>query len=265
LKPNPVKRALREGRPQVGTWLSLGSAFAARFLARTGLPWLTVDMEHTHTDIQTAALMFGAIADAGCVPLARVSCCRHDLIKSVLDCGAMGIVVPMVMNPEEARSAVAAAKYPPVGNRSLGGGLHALNYGASADDYYLRADNEVLVVIQTEHIKAVEIADEIYSVPGIDAVFVGPNDLAASLRDETGKAPSKEMMEQTLTRIREACARNKVASGLHVQTIEQAKRRIDEGWQFIAVASELKFMLQGASEVARQIHPELGTGELAKY
>ncbi len=96
-------------------------------------------------------------------------------------------------------------------------------------------------------------------------MFVGPNDLAASLRDETGKAPSKELMEQTLTRIREACARNKVASGLHVQTVEQAKRRIDEGWQFIAVASELKFMLQGASEVARQIHPELGAGELAKY
>lgn len=265
MKANPVKQALKAGKPQVGTWLSLGSAFAARFLARSGLPWLTVDMEHTHTDIQTAALMFGAIADGGCVPLARVPCCRHDLIKGVLDCGSMGIVVPMVMDPEEARLAVAAAKYPPLGNRSVGGGLHALNYGASADDYFLKADNEVLVVIQTEHIRAVEIADEIYSVPGIDAVFVGPNDLAASLRDERGTPPTKEVMEATLTRIREACARNGVPSGLHVQTVEQAKRRIDEGWQFIAVASELKFMLQGANEVARAIHPELVAGELAKY
>jgi 4-hydroxy-2-oxoheptanedioate aldolase len=265
LKTNPVKRALKDGKPQVGTWLSLGSAFAARFMARTGLPWLTVDLEHTHTDIQTAALMFGAIADAGCVPLARIHCCRHDLIKSVLDCGAMGIVVPMVMNAEEARTIVAAAKYPPLGNRSVGGGLHALNYGATADDYFLKADHEVLVVIQTEHIDAVEIADEIYSVPGIDAVFVGPNDLAASLRDEKGIAPTKEVMEATLTRIREACRRHGVASGLHVQTIEQAKRRIDEGWQFIAVASELKFMLQGASEVAKAIHPELAAGEMARY
>ena len=82
MKRNPVKKALKEGRPQVGTWLSLGNVVAARFLARTGLPWLTVDMEHTHTDIQTAALMFGAIADAGCVPLARVQEGRHDLIKS---------------------------------------------------------------------------------------------------------------------------------------------------------------------------------------
>src|SRR5262249_6493624 len=86
LKPNPVKRALKAGQPQIGTWLSLGSVVAARFLARTGLPWLTVDMEHTHTDIQTAALMFGAIADAGCVPLARVPCGKHEYIKVVLDC-----------------------------------------------------------------------------------------------------------------------------------------------------------------------------------
>src|SRR3954470_21669009 len=179
---NPVKKALREGKPQVGTWLSLGSVVAARFLARSGLPWLTVDMEHTHTDINTAALMFGAIADAGCVPLARVVAGRHDLIKSVLDCGAMGIVAPMVMEPEEARAIVAATKYPPRGNRSVGGGLHALNYGTTAESYYQKADDEVLVVIQAERVAAVEVADEIYSVPGVDAVFVGPNDLAASMR-----------------------------------------------------------------------------------
>src|SRR5207253_7290789 len=126
LKPNPVKRALKAGQPQVGTWLSLGSVVAARFLARAGFPWLTVDMEHTHTDIQTAAMMFGAIADAGCVPLARVVAGRHDLIKSVLDCGAMGIVAPMVMDPKEARHIVEATSYPPRGRRPVGGGRHPL-------------------------------------------------------------------------------------------------------------------------------------------
>jgi 4-hydroxy-2-oxoheptanedioate aldolase len=130
LKENPVKRALKAGKPQIGTWLSLGSIAAARFMARAGFPWLTVDMEHTHTDIQTAAFMFGAIADAGCVPLARIPTGRHDLIKMVLDCGAMGIVAPMVMDAAEARSIVAATKYPPRGNRSVGGGMHALNFGA---------------------------------------------------------------------------------------------------------------------------------------
>ena len=118
LKENSVKRALHAGKPQIGTWLSLGSIAAARFMARAGYPWLTVDMEHTHTDIQTAAFMFGAIADAGCVPLARIPTGKHEYIKMVLDCGAMGIVAPMVMDAAEARAIVAATKYPPQGNRS---------------------------------------------------------------------------------------------------------------------------------------------------
>jgi 4-hydroxy-2-oxoheptanedioate aldolase len=265
LKPNPVKKALREGKPQIGTWLSLGSVVAARFLARSGFPWLTVDMEHTHTDIQTAAMMFGVIADAGCVPLARVPASRHEYIKSVLDCGAMGIVVPMVMDVAEAKAVVAAAKYPPLGNRSVGGGLHAMNYGATAADYYLQADNEILVVIQTEHIAAVDIADEIYAVPGIDAIFVGPNDLAASLRKPDGTPPSKELMEETLTRILDAAKRQGVPCGIHVHSIADAHRRVAEGWQFIALGSELKMMLDGAADYLKQFNPERDAVEMAKY
>ena len=204
LKRNPVIRALQAGKPQIGTWLSLGSVAAARFMARTGFPWLTVDMEHTHTDIQTAAMMFGAVADAGCVPLARVPAGKHEWIKMVLDCGAMGIVAPMVMDAAEARAIVAATKYAPRGNRSVGGGFHAINYGATAEEYYRHANDEVLVVIQTEHIRAVDVADEIYAVPGIDAIFIGPNDLAYSMRSPDGAMPSKEVFEGTLTRILQA-------------------------------------------------------------
>ena len=265
MKTNSVKHALKAGEAQVGTWLSLGSVVACRYLARTGLPWLTVDIEHTQTDINTAALMFGAIADAGCVPLARVSDGRHDLIKSVLDCGAMGIVAPMVMGPDEARSIVAACKYPPIGNRSVGGGLHALNFGATAEEYYARADDEILVIIQTEHIKAIDVADETYAVPGIDAVFVGPNDLAASMRATDGTPPSKEALETALTRIREAAERQGIAPGLHVFSIEDARRRVAEGWKFVAVNSELKFMVQGATELARATRSDASIQDVARY
>jgi 4-hydroxy-2-oxoheptanedioate aldolase len=265
VKPNVVKRALRAGTPQVGTWLSLGSVVGARFLARTGLPWLTVDMEHTHTDIQTAALMFGAIADAGCVPLVRVPAGKHEIIKQVLDCGAMGIVAPMVMTAQEAREIVAACQYPPRGNRSVGGGLHAMNFGATAEAYYKHADDEILVVIQTEHIDAVERADEIYAVEGIDAVFVGPNDLARSMFSADGTPPDGERFEATLTRIREACARHGIASGLHTFSIADAQKRIAEGWRFLAVNSELKMMLQGAGDVAKAFAPGTGGGDVAKY
>ena len=265
MKENPVKRALKAGKPQIGTWLSLGSIAAARFMARAGFPWLTVDMEHTHTDIQTAAFMFGAIADAGCVPLARIPTGKHELIKMVLDCGAMGIVAPMVMDAAEARSIVAATKYPPRGNRSVGGGMHALNFGATAAEYYSKADDEILVIIQTEHIKAVDIADEIYSVPGVDAVFVGPNDLAYSMRAPDGTQPDKELFESTLTRIRESAQRNKLPCGLHVLTAADALKRAREGWQFIAVGSELKMMLDGATDATRLINKEDAPSELAKY
>jgi 4-hydroxy-2-oxoheptanedioate aldolase len=254
LKENPVKRALKAGKPQIGTWLTLGSIAAARFMARAGFPWLTVDLEHGHTDIQTAAFMFGAIADAGCVPLARIPIGKHEYIKSVLDCGAMGIVAPMVMDRAEAELIVAATKYPPRGNRSVGSGMHTLNFNATAEEYYNKADDEILVIIQTEHINAVEIADEIYSVPGIDAVFVGPNDLKFSMRAADGTPPDKEMFEATLTRIREAAQRQNVPCGIHVFSAADALRRAREGWQFMAVVSELKMMLEGSAEIVRQLN-----------
>jgi 4-hydroxy-2-oxoheptanedioate aldolase len=234
-------------------------------MARTGFPWLTVDMEHTHTDIQTAALMFGAIADAGCVPLARVPAGKHEWIKMALDCGAMGIVAPMVMDAAEARAIVAATKYSPRGNRSVGGGFHAINFGTTAEEYYKNADDEILVVIQTEHIRAVEAADEIYAIPGIDAIFIGPNDLAYSMRSDDGTMPTKEVFEATLARILEAARRQKVPCGLHVLTAEDALRRAKQGFQFIAIGSELKFMLEGSAAAVRQINPSEVEEDLAKY
>src|SRR5215470_2449495 len=134
MKPNSVKRALKEGKPSVGTWLSLASITAARFMARAGFAWLTVDIEHSLVDWETATYMFASIADAGCTALARVPGNRHDHIKRVLDNGAHGIVVPMVNSRQEAEHAVAAALYPPYGNRSVGGSVHAMNFGASAAD-----------------------------------------------------------------------------------------------------------------------------------
>src|SRR6516225_1173444 len=114
MRANPVKRALKDGSPSIGTWLSLGNILAARLLARAGFAWLTVDLEHSLVDWETATHMFASIADAGCVALARVPANRHDHIKRVLDNGAHGIVVPMVNSRQEALDCVAAAKYPPV-------------------------------------------------------------------------------------------------------------------------------------------------------
>jgi 4-hydroxy-2-oxoheptanedioate aldolase len=245
--------------------LSLGSITAARFLARAGFAWLTVDIEHSLVDWETATHMFASIADAGCTALARVPSNRHDHIKRVLDNGAHGIVVPMVNSREEALAAVAAAKYPPLGNRSVGGSVHALNFDATATEYYSHADDEILVVLQCEHIKAVADAEAIFSVPGIDAIFVGPNDLAASMRNADGGPPSAEETAVAMKRILEMCRKYKVAPGLHCGTAEEALLRIEEGWQFLAVASELRMMLNGVSEIVQKLGISRPKKEMAKY
>ena len=263
MRQNPVKRLLKEGKPVVGTWLSLGSITAARFLARMGFDYLTVDVEHSLVNVETTTHMMASIADAGCVPLVRVPSCRHDHIKRVLDNGGYGIVVPMVCTRQESQEAVSACLYPPRGNRSVGGSVHALNFDASPTDYYAKVDDEVLIVVQCEHINAVRNFDSVYSVPGIDAVFVGPNDLAASMRDPSGKPPSPEVFKQTLADILAGCKRNKVAAGIHTFSLEEAKMRIEEGWQFIAVNSELKFMTDAAKKIADGLGK--GVGEVAKY
>jgi 4-hydroxy-2-oxoheptanedioate aldolase len=265
MRKNSVKQALKAGKPSVGTWLSLGNITAARFLARAGFAWLTVDIEHSLVDWETASHIFASVADAGCTALARVPANRHDHIKRVLDNGAHGIVVPMVNSRDEAQAAVAAAKYPPVGNRSVGGAVHALNFDATANEYYARANDEILVVLQCEHITAVENADAIFSVPGIDAIFVGPNDLAASMRHSDGRPPSGDSTTQVMKKILDACRCNKVAPGLHCGSADEARLRIDEGWQFLAVASELRMMLDAAEEVVRKVGLAKEKGEMAKY
>jgi 4-hydroxy-2-oxoheptanedioate aldolase len=265
MRKNAVKQALKAGRPSVGTWLSLGSITAARFLARSGLDWLTVDIEHSLVDWETATHIFASVADAGCTALGRVPANRHDHIKRVLDNGAHGIVVPMVNSREEAEAAVSAAKYPPVGTRSVGGSVHAMNFGASAVDYFKHADDEILVVLQCEHIRAVENADAIFSVPGIDAIFVGPNDLAASMRSSDGRPPSAGATAEAMQHILQTCRKNKVAPGLHCMNVEEARHRIDEGWQFVAVESELKMMLRGAEDVVNKLGLAKGEVGMARY
>lgn len=250
MRINTVKAALREGRPQIGSWLSLGSPFAARHMARAGFHWLTVDVEHSPVNWETAALMFGAIADAGCIPLARVPFTNLENAKRALDAGAFGIVFPMCNSVEEAKEAVAVCKYPPQGRRSVGGGLHVLNFQATPAEYYARANDEILVIVQAEHVLAVERCDEIFAVPGLDGVFVGPNDLMASMHKPPMMENTDPQFVDALRRVRESAKRHGIAAGIHVLDAEVARRRVAEGWQFIAIASELAFMMQAARAAA---------------
>lgn len=265
MRTNPVKALLRAGRPTFGTWLSLGDLYATRVLSKIGFDWLTLDIEHSPIDWSQAAAIFGAIADSGCVPLARVPKGNHDYIKRVLDAGAWGIVVPMVDTLEQATIAVRAAKYPPQGNRSLGGGLHALNFATSAGEYFRGANDEILVVLQTESPTGVANAEEIYGLEGVDAIFVGPVDLKANMRPPDGRDPTDAEFEAMLSRIVAAGKKTGTPTGMHTMDPQAALKRVEQGMQFIAIGSELRFMTHRAQEVIRALRPDSGEKDLARY
>ena len=266
MKTNTVKHALKAGIPQVGTWLSLASTAAARHISRAGFDWLTLDMEHSPANWETAADIFGAIADAGSIPLIRVPAISHENTKRALDGGAYGIVYPMCNTVEEATLAAEACKYPPVGNRSVGGGLHTLNFGAGAAEYYKKANDEILVIVQAEHVIAVENCEAICKVPGIDAIFVGPNDLMSSMHKTPAMESDDPQFVEALKHVRETCKKHGIAPGIHVANADAAKRRIAAGWQFIAISSELGFMMQSAGAIAAEVFGEIdGTAGGARY
>src|SRR5579871_731593 len=260
MRSNTVKAALRAGQPQIGTWLSLASQMAARFMVRTGFHWLTLDIEHSPVNWEDAAYIFGAITDAGGVPLARVPFTSLENVKRCLDAGAYGIVFPMCNFVEEAELAVSVCKYPPQGQRSVGGGLHALNFATAPGDYYAHANEEILVIVQAEHVKAVENADKIFAVPGIDGMFIGPNDLLSSMHKTPSMDSDDPQFVEALQHLRETAVKHGIAPGLHVADAAAAQRRVAEGWKFIAISSELGFMVQAATATVNQTIGDAGRG-----
>jgi len=265
MKTNLVKRKLAEGKPTFGTWLTLDNLHTARVLARIGFDWLTLDLEHSAIDWREAAAIFAVIADAGCVPLVRVPEGNHHYIKRALDAGAWGIVVPMVNTVAQAQVAIAAARYPPLGNRSVGGGMHALGFGAAAEEYYEQANDEILVVLQTESPLGVENAEEIYRLPGCDAVFIGPFDLAFTMRTPDGRAPTPEEHEAMVQRVIAAGKRAGMPTGIHCMEPEEALARAGQGMQFLAVGSDLRMLLTRASQVAGVLCPRDGRDKPVRY
>lgn len=245
MRANHVRQRLEQGEPSIGTWLALPSPESAEYVSKLDFDWLVVDSEHNAVDIRTLAQMFLAMASSSTAPMVRIPWNSPENFKRVLDAGAWGIVVPMVNNRQEAECAVEAARYHPLGKRSVGGGRHAMSFGTTAREYYRHANDNVLLVLQIEHIQGVENADEILSVPGVDACFIGPNDLAASMDFGLGVSLESDIPEvvDAIRHVRETAVKHGVAPGIHCSSADAVNRRIGEGFQFCAMASELRFML----------------------
>lgn len=249
MRTNQVKAKLKRGEPALGAWLSLPSVPAARIMARLGFDWLVIDMEHSAQNPVLMADMVGAIADAGtCAPFVRVPAHSVEWFKWALDAGAWGIVVPMVNTREEALRVIEYAKYPPFGERSIGGAFGPYGFGITNwSEYASTANDETLVAVQIESRAGLEHLDDILSVAGIDVAFVGPNDLHAQL----GLVPSSDGAEpefmEALARIREGARRHNVALGIFSSDGQAAALRVSQGFQMISVTTDISSMIAGAA------------------
>lgn len=243
MRTNVAKKLLREGRPAIGTWISTRSPLLAEVMGHVGFDWVLVDTEHGETDIGALSSMLQAISATPTNPLVRLTANEPWFYKKTLDLGSYGVVVPMVNSVENAVAAVKACRFPPLGNRGWGP-TRGVMYGGS--DYFEKANEELLLVVQTESRSAAEQIHDILSLPGVDGCFIGPNDLSVSYGFSPGMRQLPDEVEGGIQQILRGAREVGKFAGIHTFTVESARRRLEEGFQFLAIMGDLRFAQAGA-------------------
>lgn len=208
------------------------------------LDWVCLDMEHTSIDIRTMHECILASKGSNVDLLLRLPSHHPDLAKRALDAGVQGLIFPNVQNGKEAEAVVAMTKYPPEGNRGVSLS-RSTDFGRKFESHFQQHNHEVLVIIMIEHASALPQLDSILGTPGIDAVFIGPYDLSASM-GLAGQLDHPDVLAAQ-DQILKACQRNQVAPGIHVVPIDrpQVRQRVEQGFRLIACGLDTEFILHG--------------------
>jgi 4-hydroxy-2-oxoheptanedioate aldolase len=246
LPANKFKRALKEGRPQIGIWSSLSSHIVAEILAGAGFDWVLLDTEHSPNELPMVQSELHAMSEGDATPVVRVPWNDMVMIKRFLDIGAQSLLVPYVQSAEEAKNAVRYTRYPPQGVRGVAGATRATRYGR-IKDYFQRVHDELCVLVQAETRTAIANLEAIAEVEGVDGVFIGPNDLAADM-GYLGNWQHPEVwkvMEQAAKRIRGMGK----APGILVGEAD-GRRCLDMGFLFVAVGADVPLLARGAEALA---------------
>jgi 4-hydroxy-2-oxoheptanedioate aldolase len=249
LEVNRFKGALQRGEQQVGLWCTLPGGYVAEALAGCGFDWLLFDTEHSPADPLTVLQPLQAVAPYPLAMLVRPASNDPVLIKRLLDLGVQSLVIPYVQSAPEARAAVAATRYPPAGIRGVAALTRATRFGRVVD-YTKRAQEEIAVVVQVETRSALDALEDICAVEGVDGVFIGPGDLAATLGfpGEPHHEEVKRAVESALRRIR-ACDK---PAGVLATDPAFARRCMEVGSTFTAVGIDVAVLTRGADDLVRQ-------------
>jgi 4-hydroxy-2-oxoheptanedioate aldolase len=247
LPRNAFKHALAAGKPQIGLWLSLSSNYTAEVCAGSGFDWLLLDSEHSPNELDMLLCQLQAIAPYPSHPIVRVPWNDMVTIKRVLDVGAQSLLIPYVSSEAEARAAVAATRYPPLGVRGVAGTTRATRFGR-VKNYATRAHEEICVLVQVENQAGLDSLEAIAKVDGVDGVFIGPADLHASLGypGETANPAVLPKIEDAIKRIR-ACGK---APGILTPDEKLARRYLELGTLFCAVGADVGLLARGSEALA---------------
>jgi len=252
LPPNPFKRALKAGRPQIGLWSSLSSHYTVEVIAGAGFDWLLLDCEHSPNDLESLLTQLQAAAPYPAHCVVRVPWNDMVGIKRVLDIGAQSLLVPYVSTRAEAENAVAYTRYPPQGARGVAGTTRATRFGR-IKDYAKRAHEELCVLVQVETQAALDNIEAICAIEGIDGVFIGPADLHASLghAGEIAHPKVKSRIDDAIRRIR-SCGK---APGILTPSEADARHWLECGALFVAVGADVGILARGAEALAARFKP----------
>jgi len=250
MRDNRIRALWSAGGAALNGWLAIPNSFSAETMAHQGWDSLTIDMQHGVVDYQAALGMLTAISTTAVVPVVRVPWLDPGIIMKMLDAGAYGVICPMVNTREDAEKLVAATRYPPLGSRSFGP-IRALLYAGA--DYPTQANASVIAFAMIETRQALDNLDQILSVPGLDAVYIGPADLSLALgctpKFDQDEQPVLEAIEHILTRAKA----HGVVAGIHNATPEYALKMIAKGFQFVTVGSDARLMAAGAQQAVSKL------------
>jgi 2-keto-3-deoxy-L-rhamnonate aldolase RhmA len=250
---NAVKHALKEGKLQLGmNFGQLRSPEIPRLLAAAGFHWAFIDTEHGGFDLETVQDVCRVAQLAGVCPVVRVVDLQYGLVARALDSGAQGIIFPRMEDPKLLETALTWTKFPPAGSRGYGLQPSQTDYtGLPFNEVIAHTNANTLTVLQIESKRAVESRDELLSVPGIDAVMIGPADLSISL-GVPGDFMNPKMID-AMDAVRESCERHGVAPGTHTRNAELARFWKRRGMRFLGCGSDIAFLWERASETARAV------------
>lgn len=262
MRENRLRAIWKSGGAVVNGWLAIPSSFSAETMAHQGWDSLTIDLQHGVVDYQAMIPMLQAISTTDTVPVVRVPWLEPGILMKTLDAGAYGVICPMVNTREDAQKLVAYTHYAPRGTRSFGP-VRALLYGGA--DYPQHANDTIVTFAMIETAKALDNLDDILSVEGLDAIYIGPSDLSLALGCKPTFDELDPKVAEAVSHILERAKAHGVVAGIHNGSPEAALGRIAKGFQFVTVGSDARLMAAGAQQVIAKMRAAQAPASSGSY